>query len=105
VFSTPGAALSYWGPRGFSSFTDALKKAGLFTTLSSSKFSGTVFAPTNAAFTAASKAAAGLSTEGLKAVLLYHVLPEARTIPKGVQNGAQYETLDKGHKIGIKLEV
>ncbi|KAJ3028282.1 UNVERIFIED_CONTAM: Stabilin-2 [Siphonaria sp. JEL0065] len=56
-----------------SSFLDAIKKVGLTETISSLNRS-TIFAPTNAAFSAISRIANTLSTEQFKQVLLLHVI-------------------------------
>ncbi|MDP0500068.1 MAG: fasciclin domain-containing protein [Verrucomicrobiota bacterium JB022] len=63
---------------GFSSLVDAVVAANLASTLNS-EGPFTVFAPTNEAFADISDVTAGLSTDQLADVLLYHVVPGTLT--------------------------
>lgn len=79
-------------PAAFSSLVGAVVKTNLAGTLSGpGPF--TVFAPTNAAFTAAATVTATLSDAQLKSVLLYHVL-SSQVLSTAIPFGAAVPTLN-----------
>jgi uncharacterized surface protein with fasciclin (FAS1) repeats len=91
----PGNIVQVATSNGFTSLVAAVKKAELETALSDSAAALTVFAPTDAAFTALATALGDadanamvtrLTKEQLAAILTYHVLPikvESKDIPSG----------------------
>jgi uncharacterized surface protein with fasciclin (FAS1) repeats len=88
--------------QGFTALLAAANKAGLSDELSSSSVDFTVFAPTDAAFTALATqlgfSSAGAMVEALPApalesILLYHVLPTRKTAADLVAGGATQPTL------------
>jgi uncharacterized surface protein with fasciclin (FAS1) repeats len=98
---SPAAAFKFYEKR-FSTLTAVATKAGLLGTLTNLGFSGTILAPSNRAFAKMPKAMS-LPTAQLKDVLTYHVLPKARTIPRGFTSGRSYVTLLKGQTVKYTL--
>lgn len=82
-------------PAAFSSVVGAVVKTKLAATLSGTG-PFTVFAPTNAAFTAATAVTATLNDAQLTSVLLYHVLP-SQVLSSAIPFGTAVQTLNKNN--------
>jgi uncharacterized surface protein with fasciclin (FAS1) repeats len=111
--TTPGTIVQVAsGDPQFSTLVSLVKKAGLVTALSNPKAHLTVFAPTNAAFTALEKndpmtfKAVATTPSLLKKVLTYHVLPtevDATAATAAAKRNAKVKTLE-GEKIALTLK-
>jgi len=101
VFYTVGDAFKYHDVH-HSELFKALKTAGLLGAVMDSKkpFTGTIFAPTNAAFKALTIKP---TPDQLKDILRYHVLKEEIVLPADLKAGAKYATFFPGHTVQIKM--
>ncbi len=98
----PGNVAEVAQANGFTALTAAVTKAGLASALTDDKATLTVFAPTDAAFTAlaaqlgfssASAMVAALPASALASILTYHVLPTRETAAALAAGGSTQATL------------
>jgi uncharacterized surface protein with fasciclin (FAS1) repeats len=101
IFYSVAAALKYHSEK-HTQLVSALTRAGLLRTVTDPKkpFTGTILAPTEAAFKAL---AISPSKDQLRNILLYHVLKDQVVLPTTHKSGTKYATLLPGHTVQIKL--
>ena len=101
VFYSVADALKYHSEK-HTELVKALTAAGLLGAVTDPKkpFTGTILAPTDAAFKALKVTP---SRDQLKNILLYHVLKDELVLPTDHKSGTKYATLLPGHTVQIKL--
>ena len=101
VFYSVAAALKYHSKQ-HTELLKALTATGLVGAVTDPKkpFTGTILAPTDAAFKRLSSAP---STADLKNILLNHVLKDELVLPGEVKEGTKYATAFPGHNVQFKF--
>jgi len=101
VFYSVADALKYYS-KHHTELVKALTAAGLLGAVTDPKkpFTGTILAPTDAAFKALKVTP---SKDQLKNILLYHVLKDEVVLPTDHKAGTKYATLLPGHSVQLKL--